>query len=65
MGQAPSRWASVLGPFAAMMLSLHRIGWTLASPLVYQASGGQQYPLTCFSPAFAQSKMQQAWHRQL
>ena len=61
MGSTPERWAGVRGPFGAMVLSLKRIGWSLASPLEFTARDGQTYPLTSFSPAFLQLKMKADW----
>eukprot|EP00959_Pyramimonas_sp_CCMP1952_P093825 1963023-Pyramimonas_sp.AAC.1 len=52
MGQAPSRWSSVRGP-------IRRCNASLASHRLDPGFQGQQYPLTCFSPAYVQQKMQQ------
>ncbi len=53
-------WQRTRGPISSMMLSLHRIGWGMASPFVMRDHRDQDILLTKVSPALLMSMLRSA-----
>ena len=61
----PRTWGGVRGPLGAAHMSLKRIGWAFATPLVLKSAEGQEFALTMVSPALLAYHLQVAWKRAL
>ncbi len=53
-------WQRTRGPISSMMLSLHRIGWTMTSPFIMQDHKKQDIVLTKVSPALLMTMLKAA-----
>ena len=61
----PRTWGGVRRPLGAAHMSLKRIGWTFATPLVLKSAEGQEFALTTVSPALLAYHLQVAWKKSL
>ncbi len=59
------RWHNVRGPIAAMVLTLHRISWSMKGPYTFVTDRGDEVPLTKYAPVLVSQMLHEAVGRTL
>ncbi len=63
--QGRRKWHNSRGPIAALLLTLHRLSWSMRGPYTLVTDRGDELPLTKYSPALMSQLLQDAVVRSL